>query len=139
MRSKSLFAAVLAAAAFALSFSTASVAGDIPDPVSEKITLSTNANFALGSTALEVSAQKELDGVLEILRGVNLEALVVTAYASPDDPAYDAGFALKRAKSVRAYLVLNGVDPDRVYVEGRPLDRLERVSMISLEAVYAPY
>ena len=38
MRSKSLFAAVLAAAAFALSFSTASVAGDIPDPVSEKIT-----------------------------------------------------------------------------------------------------
>ena len=139
MRSKSFFAAVLTAATFALSFSAASVAGDIPNPVSEKITLSTNANFALGSTSLEVSAQKELDRVLETLRGVNIEAVIVTAYASPDDPAYDAGFALKRAKSVRAYLVLNGVDPDRVYVEGRPLDRFERVSMIALEAVYAPY
>ena len=70
---------------------------------------------------------------------MNLEALVVTAYASPDDPAYAPEFSLERAKSVRAYLVLNGMDPDRVYVEGRPLDRFERVSMIALEAVYAPY
>ena len=139
MRSKSRFVAALAAAAFALSFSAVSAAGDVPDPVSEKIVLSTNANFAVSSVVLEPAAQKELDGVVDVLRDVNIEAVNVTAYASPEDPAYDAWFSLERAKSVRAYLVLNGVDPTRVFVEGRPFDRFERVSMIALEAVYAPY
>ena len=132
------FVSFIAAAFLALSLGSMAQAQSLPMPTSERMVLSSDANFALGSTVLEVAAQKELDAIIATLRGVNLEAVIATVYASPDDPAYNLDFALERAKGVRAYLILNGIDPQRVYIEGRPMDRFERTSMIALEAVYAP-
>ena len=132
------FVSFVAAAFLALSLGSMVQAQSLPMPTSERMVLSSDANFALGSTVLEVAAQKELDAIIATLRGVNLEAVIATVYASPDDPAYNPDFALERAKGVRAYLILNGIDPQRVYIEGRPMDRFERTSMIALEAVYAP-
>lgn len=84
--------------------------------VSEVVSFPAEADFVQGSFVLDGKAQEKLAGVAQALQGVDLEVLVVRAFAGPLDTPL---LALERARSVRAFFVLHGVAPERVYIESR--------------------
>ena len=82
--------------------------------VSQAMSFPVDADFALGSFVLGINAQERLDGVVRSLQGADLEVLVVEAFAGSNDTPL---VALERARSVRAFFVLHGVAPERVYID----------------------
>lgn len=84
--------------------------------VSEVVSFPSDADFAQGSFVLDEQAQRRLSSVARALEGVDLEVLVVKAFAGAQDTPL---LALERARSVRALFVLHGVAPEKVYIESR--------------------
>lgn len=93
-----------------------------PAPVSEKLTYAADVFFDAGRASLRPEAEATLDAFIGKAAGINLEIVVVAGHAD----AREAGGAAaqkplseQRAAAVKAFLVRRGVEPGRVYAEGR--------------------
>lgn len=54
------------------------------------------------------------------MQGINLEVVVAVGHTDSTGPAaYNQALSLRRAEAVKAYLVSKGVEPNRIYVEGK--------------------
>ncbi len=87
--------------------------------VSQVVAFPVETDFAQGSFVLDGKVQAKLVDVVKALQSVDLEVLVVKAFAGPLDTPL---LALERARSVRAFFVLHGIAPERVYIESRSDD-----------------
>jgi OOP family OmpA-OmpF porin len=88
--------------------------------VTEKLTLAGDALFDTGKATLRPAAQKELDGLVGKLAGMKLEVIVVVGHTdSTGSAALNEKLSLARAESVKRYLVSKGVEPNRIYTEGK--------------------
>ncbi len=89
-------------------------------PVSEKVSFAADTFFDSGKAVLKKEGTARLDDVVGLLKGVNLEAVIAVGHTDDvGSDAYNQALSVRRAESVKAYLVSKGLAADRVYVEGK--------------------
>lgn len=116
-----LFLSAVFASALALSVSAGAA-------TVEPMVLPASADFAPGSYVLTTTAQDQLDAVVATLNVSNASVGVV-GFANTADASQRGALALERARSVKAFFTLNGVDPDRIATEVGAVD-VERAGQV---------
>jgi OOP family OmpA-OmpF porin len=91
-----------------------------PKPVAEKITFAADVFFDFDKSVIKPEGKSKLDDVSSKVRGINLEVVIAIGHAdSIGSDAYNQRLSVRRAESVKAYLVSKGIEPNRVYTEGK--------------------
>ena len=91
-----------------------------PKPVAEKITFAADVLFDFDKSVIKPEGRSKLDDLAGKAKGVNLEVVIAIGHAdSIGSDAYNQRLSVRRAESVKAYLVSKGVEANRVYTEGK--------------------
>ncbi len=91
-----------------------------PAPRAEKVTTASTVNFDFDRYAIRPDASGKLDDLVGKLRSVNLEVIIAVGHADRlGSDAYNQKLSVRRADSVKAYLVGKGIAASRVYTEGK--------------------
>jgi OOP family OmpA-OmpF porin len=93
-----------------------------PAPASklEKITTASTVNFDFDRYVIRPDARSKLDDLVGKLRSVNLEVIIAVGHADRiGSDAYNMKLSVRRADSVKAYLVSKGIAASRIYTEGK--------------------
>ena len=91
-----------------------------PKPVAEKVTLAANVLFDYDKSVLKSEGKRRLDELVQKVTAVNLEVVIAIGHTdSIGSDAYNQKLSVRRAESVKAYLVSKGVEPNRIYTEGK--------------------
>src|SRR5438874_8778245 len=91
-----------------------------PKPVAEKVTFAADVLFDFDKSVVKPEGKSKLDDLSNKVRGVNLEVVIAIGHAdSIGSDAYNQKLSVRRAESVKAYLVSKGIEPNRVYTEGK--------------------
>jgi len=86
----------------------------------EKVTTASAVNFDFDRYVVRPDARGKLDDMVGKLRNVNLEVIIAVGHADRlGSDAYNMKLSVRRADSVKAYLVSKGVAASRVYTEGK--------------------
>jgi len=89
-------------------------------PTSEKVTYAADAFFDFDKAVLKPAGKSKLDELVANLKGLNLEVIIAVGHTdSVGSVAYNQKLSVRRAESVKAYLVSKGVEANRVYTEGK--------------------
>ena len=89
-------------------------------PASAKVTMSADALFDFNKSVVKPDAKSKLDGLVGKVKGVNLEVVIAIGHADRiGSNAYNNKLSLRRADSVKAYLVSKGIAANRIYTEGK--------------------
>jgi OOP family OmpA-OmpF porin len=89
-------------------------------PQSEKVTYAADAFFDVAKAVLKPEAKAKLDDLVSKTKGVNLEVIIAVGHTDSDgSDAYNQKLSVRRADSVKAYLVGKGIEKNRVYTEGK--------------------
>ena len=90
-----------------------------PPPIIEQISLSSDVLFEFDKAELRPGGQQKLDEVAERVKGANVQQIDLIGHADRiGSEQYNQKLSERRAESVRAYLVGQGVDPDRIETLG---------------------
>jgi OOP family OmpA-OmpF porin len=91
-----------------------------PKPVAEKVTFAADVLFDFDKAVIKPEGKSKLDDISNKVRGINLEVVIAIGHAdSIGSDAYNQSLSVRRAESVKAYLVSKGIEPNRVYTEGK--------------------
>jgi len=91
-----------------------------PAPKAEKITTASTVNFDFDRYVIRPDARSKLDDLVGKLRSVNLEVVIAVGHADRiGSDAYNMKLSVRRADSVKAYLVSKGIAASRIYTEGK--------------------
>lgn len=94
-----------------------------PPPVSpfgEKVTFAADAFFDFDKSTLKPEGKSKLDDLVSKLGAINLEVIIAVGHTdSVGSVAYNQKLSVRRAESVKAYLVGKGVEANRIYTEGK--------------------
>ena len=91
-----------------------------PAPTSEKVTFAADALFDFDKATLRPDGRARLDDLVSKLAGVSLEVIIAVGYTDRiGSDAYNLKLSQKRAQAVKDYLVGKGIEPNRVYTEGK--------------------
>ncbi|MBK7135404.1 MAG: OmpA family protein [Rhodocyclales bacterium] len=91
-----------------------------PKPAAQKVTLAADALFDYDKAVLRPEGKAKLDDVTGKLKGIKLEVIIAVGHADRlGSDQYNQKLSEKRAEAVKAYLVGKGVEPNRVYTEGK--------------------
>ena len=91
-----------------------------PKPVAEKVTFASDVLFDFDKSVVKPEGKSKLDDLSGKVRGVNLEVVIATGHAdSIGSDAYNQKLSVRRAESVKAYLVSKGIEANRIYTEGK--------------------
>ena len=91
-----------------------------PKPVAEKVTLAADVLFDFDKAVLKSEGKSKLDDLANKIRGINLEVVIAIGHTdSIGSDAYNQKLSVRRAESVKSYLVSKGVEPNRIYTEGK--------------------
>jgi OOP family OmpA-OmpF porin len=91
-----------------------------PAPVAEKVTLAADVLFDFDKAVLKTEGKGKLDDLATKVKAINLEVVIAIGHTdSVGSDAYNQKLSVRRAESVKAYLVSKGVEPNRVYTEGK--------------------
>ena len=87
---------------------------------SSKVTLLADALFDFDKSNLKPEGKAKLDDLATKLKSITLEVVIVIGHTDNiGTAAYNKKLSLRRAESVKAYLVSKGVETGRVYTEGK--------------------
>lgn len=91
-----------------------------PKPAAQKVTLAADDLFDFGSDKLRPKGMQSLDGLAGQLKDMKVELIIVTGHTDRigSDKANQA-LSERRAASVKNYLAGKGVEPNRIYTEGK--------------------
>jgi OOP family OmpA-OmpF porin len=93
-----------------------------PKPVTEKITLAADVLFDFDKAVLKPEGTAKLDDLVGKLKAVNLEVIIAIGHTDRiGSAAYNQKLSVRRAEAVKAYLVSKGIEPNRIYTEGKGL------------------
>jgi OmpA-OmpF porin, OOP family len=91
-----------------------------PTVATEKVTMSADALFDFNKAVLKPEGIQKLTDLVGKLKGINLEVIIAIGHADRfGTDQYNNALSLKRAEAVKAFLVGKGVEPNRVYTEGK--------------------
>jgi len=91
-----------------------------PKPAAQKVTLAADALFDFNKSDLRPEGKSKLDKLAGDIKGIKLEVIIAVGHADRfGTDAYNQKLSEKRAAAVKAYLVSKGVEPNRVYTEGK--------------------
>ena len=91
-----------------------------PKPVAEKVTLAADVLFDFDKAVLKSEGKNKLDDLATKVKAINLEVVIAIGHTdSIGADAYNQKLSVRRAESVKAYLVSKGVEPNRIYTEGK--------------------
>lgn len=96
------------------------VCDPLPPP---KRSLKTTVQFDFGKATLNAYDKAKLDEVVARLKGLSLEVAIVSGHADRIGPkAVNRKLSEQRAASVKAYLIVKGLESNRIYTEGNGLE-----------------
>ena len=85
-----------------------------------KVTFAADAFFDFDKAILKPEAKAKLDDLTGKLKGITLEVIIAVGHTDAiGSDAYNQKLSVKRAESVKAYLVTKGIEPNRIYTEGK--------------------
>jgi OOP family OmpA-OmpF porin len=91
-----------------------------PAPVAEKVTLAADVLFDFDKAVLKNEGKSKLDDLAAKVKAINLEVVIAIGHTdSVGSDAYNQKLSVRRAESVKSYLVSKGVEPNRIYTEGK--------------------
>ena len=91
-----------------------------PKPVAEKITFAADVLFDFDKAVVKPEGKSKLDDISSKVRGINLEVVIAIGHADwIGTDQYNQRLSVRRAESVKAYLVSKGIEGNRVYTEGK--------------------
>jgi len=91
-----------------------------PKPVAEKVTFAADVLFDFDKSVIKPEGRSKLDDIASKAKGVNLEVVIAIGHAdSIGSDAYNQRLSVRRAESVKAYMVSKGLEANRVYTEGK--------------------
>jgi len=89
-------------------------------PVTVKVTMAADALFDFNKSVIRGDAKAKLDDLVGKVKSVNLEVVIAIGHADRiGSVRYNQKLSLRRADSVKAYLVSKGVPANRIYTEGK--------------------
>ncbi|MCK9388610.1 MAG: OmpA family protein [Sulfuritalea sp.] len=89
-------------------------------PAAQKVTLAADALFDFNKANLRPEGKAKLDKLVGDVKGIKLEVIIAVGHADRfGSDAYNQKLSEKRAAAVKAYLVGKGIEPNRVYTEGK--------------------
>ncbi len=89
-------------------------------PTASKVTLAADALFDFNKATLRDEGKAKLDKLAGDIKGIKLEVIIAVGHADRfGTDAYNQKLSEKRAAAVKTYLVGKGVEPNRVYTEGK--------------------
>lgn len=98
----------------------------VPELGKQRIVLQSDITFAFGKNDVEKSSEKILNGIAEDIKNDKGTILKVKLEGHSDNvgsAGYNKKLSYKRAESVKTYLVLQGVKPGIIYIEGFGFER----------------
>jgi len=91
-----------------------------PAPVAQKVTLAADVLFDFDKSILKNEGKAKLDDLAGKVKAINLEVVIAIGHTdSIGSDAYNQKLSVRRAESVKAYLVSKGIEPNRIYTEGK--------------------
>jgi OmpA-OmpF porin, OOP family len=91
-----------------------------PKPVAEKVTFAADVLFDFDKSVIKPEGKSKLDDLSSKVKGVSLEVVIAIGHTdSIGSDAYNQALSVRRAESVKAYLVSKGIEANRVYTEGK--------------------
>lgn len=91
-----------------------------PKVVSEKVTYAADAFYDFDKATLKPEGKAKLDELAAKIKDFTLEVVIAVGHTdSVGSDAYNQKLSLRRAESVKAYLVSKGIEANRVYTEGK--------------------
>jgi OmpA-OmpF porin, OOP family len=91
-----------------------------PKPVAEKVTFAADVLFDFDKSVIKPEGRSKLDDLASKMKGINLEVVIAIGHAdSIGSDEYNQRLSVRRAESVKAYLTSKGIEPNRVYTEGK--------------------
>lgn len=89
-------------------------------PTTTKVVLNADTFFDFDKATLKPEGRQVLDQVADQANAMELETLIAVGHTDSTGPAaYNQKLSVRRADSVKDYLVSKGVPADRIYTEGK--------------------
>jgi OOP family OmpA-OmpF porin len=89
-------------------------------PVTEKVTLAADVLFDFDKSVVKPEGQAKLNDLVNKLKTVNLEVIIAIGHTDwIGSVAYNQRLSVRRAEAVKKYLVSKGIEPNRIYTEGK--------------------
>jgi len=105
------------------SLKRAAAAVPAPTPATEEVAMSADALFDFDRATLKPAGEAKLDDFitqLNTLKADDLRVIIATGHTDgTGGDAYNMALSIRRAESVKAYLVSKGVDADVVRTDGK--------------------
>lgn len=91
-----------------------------PPAAATKVTYAADAFFDFDKSVLKAEGKAKLDDLVGKVQAINLEVIIAVGHTDSTGPAsYNQTLSVKRAETVKAYLVSKGIEKNRVYTEGK--------------------
>jgi OOP family OmpA-OmpF porin len=89
-------------------------------PVASKVTYAADAFFDFDKSVLKPEGKAKLDDLVSKVKGISLEVIIAVGHTdSVGTDAYNQKLSVARSDAVKAYLVSQGIEKNRVYTEGK--------------------
>jgi len=91
-----------------------------PAPVAEKVVYDADTFFDFDKTEIKPDGRQMLDELVRQVNQLDLEVILAVGHTdSIGTEQYNQGLSERRAQAVKTYLVNRGIDPNRIYTEGK--------------------
>ena len=91
-----------------------------PKPAQEKVSLAADALFDFDKAVLRPEGKAKLDELAAKVKDIKLEVIIAVGHTDRiGSDKYNQKLSEKRAAAVKDYLVSKGIEPNRVYTEGK--------------------
>jgi OOP family OmpA-OmpF porin len=89
-------------------------------PAAQKVTMAADVLFDFDKAVLKKEGKDKLDDLAGKVKTMNLEVVIAIGHTdSIGSDTYNQKLSVRRAEAVKAYLVSKGVEPNRIYTEGK--------------------
>ncbi len=92
----------------------------VAPPAVVKVVYAADTFFDTAKSVIKADGKAMLDDLSSKVKGLNLEVIIAVGHTdNTGTPKHNQGLSVRRADSVKAYLISKGIEKNRVYTEGK--------------------